>query len=1392
MHIPRNHQPRRAGRTRLLAGLAGLAIAILGLQAPALAAGTGQAAKPGVQALCGTPAKGHVTCFALRRTDAVGGKGLQPAVTPAGYGPADLASAYQIPANGGAGATVAIVDAFDDPNAEADLAVYRSQFGLPPCTTANGCFQKVDQRGGTDYPPSNDGWAGEISLDLDMVSAVAPAAHILLVEADDNTDINLALSVDQAVAMGAKYVSNSYGTGYSSTPGSGEDSSETSVMDPHYNHPGVVVTASSGDDDFGVSYPAASQYVTSVGGTSLSRDSSPRGWTESVWHNSFGGPGSGCSVFEPKPAFQTDTGCDMRAVADVAAVADPVTGVAVYDSFGTGGGWGQYGGTSASAPIIASVYAVAGTPVSGTYPNSYPYARTSALNDVTTGANGTCSPSYLCTAGTGYDGPTGLGTPAGVAAFTSGPHGDIAGTVTDASSGTPVAGAQVTADDSGSGVHASATTDASGHYDLTIDTGTYNLTVAAYGYTTATVSGVAVTDGATVTENVALNPVPRATISGTVADGSGHGWPLYATITVAGLPGGPVYTDPFTGRYSLTVPQGQTYQLHVTANYPGYQPVDRSIALGTSDVHADVSVPVDTAGCNAPGYAVHLVGSTQTFDTTSTPAGWTVTNNTPNGGWEFDDPKPRGNNTGGSGNFAIIDSDFLGSGNLEDTVLTTPVTDLSEATAPTLSFDTEYKGFSNSTADVDLSVDGGATWSNIWHHTTDSVLGPAHVDLPIPQAGGRATVQARFHYTGTWAWWWKVDDVFIGTRSCDPVHGGLVAGLVTDSNTKAGVVGAVVSTVDDPNAHATTAATPDDPNLGDGFYWLFTSATGAHPYTAAKTHYTTLTKTVNVAVDFTTKANFALAAGRITVTPATIDKTVAWQGTATQKLTVKNNGSAPATVTIGEQSGGFQLLAKGGATLNQVRGSFSKGWQVSPHVVTPKTRAPSDTTPAAAPWTSIADYPTAIQDNLVAVVNGKVYSAFGFTGSDDTADTYVYDPDAGSWTKVASAADTREKPAGAVLNGKIVASGGWDTNGDPDAKTEIYDPATNTWSTGAANPKPYAGSGSAALGGKLYAVGGCTSNSCGTTDVQVYDPVANSWSSGPAYPEATAWLSCGGIGGKLYCAGGATDAASTGDAFVLDPAAGTWSPIASLPVDLWGSGSAAANGMLLVSGGVTSNSTLVTNQGYAYDPASNAWTALPNSNNSLYRSGSACGFYKIGGNPGGFLVPPVANSEALPGFVDCGGAAADVSWLSESPTSLTLAAGASATVTVTLDASVPEITQPGTLTASLALATDTPYQVAPVPVSLTVNPPKTWGKIAGTVTSTSGTPIAGATVQIDTWAASYTLKTDKDGHYALWLDVRNNPLQVIVAKDGYQPQVRKVKIVKGTTTTADFSLKPAP
>ncbi len=387
-----------------------LAAALLaaGLATPAVAAGT-PATRPAVPALsraCGAPAHGYASCLAVRN-NLRSSRSASPNATgaPAGYGPADLQAAYNLPSStAGAGQTVAIVDAYDDPTAESDLGVYRSTYGLSSCTTANGCFRKVNQNGGTSYPAKNGGWAQEISLDLDMASAICPNCHLLLVEASSSSFANLGAAVNTAAAMGAQAISNSYG---------GSDASDASYGQ-YYNHPGHAITVSSGDNGYGVEYPASSQYVTAVGGTHLTRASNTRGWAESVWS----GAGSGCSAYNAKPSWQTDGGCSKRTVADVSAVADPNTGVAVYDSIRYQGtsGWLVFGGTSVSAPIIAGVYALAGNGGSVTY-GSYPYSHTASLFDVTSGSNGTCSTAYLCTGTTGYDGPTGLGTPNGTGGF---------------------------------------------------------------------------------------------------------------------------------------------------------------------------------------------------------------------------------------------------------------------------------------------------------------------------------------------------------------------------------------------------------------------------------------------------------------------------------------------------------------------------------------------------------------------------------------------------------------------------------------------------------------------------------------------------------------------------------------------------------------------------------------------------------------------------------------------------------------------------------------------------------------------------------------------------------------------------------------------------------------
>jgi len=355
------------------------------------------------KAVCGPSSKGDARCFAHVVTDSRG----NPAATssPAGYGPSDLRSAYglsSVSLSGGSGQTIAIVDAYDDPYAASNLSTYRSQYGLPACTTSgtNPCFRKVNENGGTTTPRGSTGWAQEISLDLDMASAICPNCRILLVEASSATYFDLGTAVNTAARLGANAISNSYG--------GGEFSSETSYESAYYNHPGIAVTVSSGDSGYGAEFPAASRYVTAVGGTTLSRSGS--GFSETAWS----GAGSGCSSYVAKPTWQTDTGCPNRTIADVSADADPNTGVAVYDTYRSGG-WLVFGGTSVASPIVASVYTLAGNASSLSY-GSDPYGNAASLNDVTSGSNGNCG-SYLCTAGIGYDGPTGLGTPNGLGAF---------------------------------------------------------------------------------------------------------------------------------------------------------------------------------------------------------------------------------------------------------------------------------------------------------------------------------------------------------------------------------------------------------------------------------------------------------------------------------------------------------------------------------------------------------------------------------------------------------------------------------------------------------------------------------------------------------------------------------------------------------------------------------------------------------------------------------------------------------------------------------------------------------------------------------------------------------------------------------------------------------------
>jgi hypothetical protein len=379
--------------------------------------------------VCPVDDQGRRLCDLKIRTEVDGQ--FKVTSTPAGYGPGDLQSAYGLPANGGAGKIVAIWGAQADyPNAESDLAVYRAQYGLPPCTSQNGCLVKIDASGGTNYPPpGQDGWIFETAVDLEAVSAACPGCSILLVEGGD-----LGTALATVIAKGASAFSCSwtYGGGEAACQSSGYDANTGPLANS-----GILVAACTGDASYdpGDTYPAECTGVLAVGGTTLTPATNARGWTEAAWN----GAGSQCSASVPKPSWQNDPGCSTRMTGDVSAVAD---GLAIYftqsvqDGFPTG--WVIGEGTSFATPFVAAALTSLGI-ANGNFSPSWVWQNPSYFYDVTTGNNintsstgnnvAACSaaPTYFCTAGVGYDGPTGWGTPNGSLLATALPPGADAG-----------------------------------------------------------------------------------------------------------------------------------------------------------------------------------------------------------------------------------------------------------------------------------------------------------------------------------------------------------------------------------------------------------------------------------------------------------------------------------------------------------------------------------------------------------------------------------------------------------------------------------------------------------------------------------------------------------------------------------------------------------------------------------------------------------------------------------------------------------------------------------------------------------------------------------------------------------------------------------------------------
>lgn len=975
------------------------------------------------------------------------------------------------------------------------------------------------------------------------------------------------------------------------------------------------------------------------------------------------------------------------------------------------------------------------------------------------------------------------------------PRGDtgfVEGTVTDAASGDPLARAQVSLDGP---LEREVTTDAEGDYRALVSAGDYTVTASSFGWVDESAQVTVPVDGTTV-QDFALDRAPTGTLSGTVTDGSGQGYPLYAKVSVAGT-ALTTYTDPADGTYALDVPLDTAVVVRVEAQYPGYTTVTEEVALA-GDETLDVSMLVDVLSCVANGYAASSSGLTESFETLEIPAGWTVEDNLDNGQvWTFDDPAGMGNETGAEGGFADVNSDFYGPEGFQDTSLVSPVVDLSAEATPVVAFNHFYVELGD-TADLDVSVDGGDTWTTVKTYTGENVA--VRDTVPLPMAAGQSQVQVRWHfYDANWTLWWQVDDVLLGSMSCDPVgEGGYVFGTVTSGVDDGPISGAKVTDLVTDEA-GITKDTPTDEGQDDGFYWLFSSLAGTHPFEATARNYSAATQDVDVPDEGAVRADFTLEGGVLTVDPESIETEVVLGESETRDLTVSNGGTGAAQVELREVGGDMTILRADGSRFSAADALAAEGAPLRTVDAEPSfAAAPGGTdddasarAPQEEPWTELTPYPTGTMDSRVVALDGQWYVVGGSDGFEPTAAVHRYDNASMEWVEVAPLPMMVNAPAAAVIGGQIVVSGGWDDAGSTTGATFVYDAGADAWTQVADNPSAVSAAGQAVLDGRFYTVGGCTTDQCAPSSsmVTAYDPASDSWEQLADYPEGIAFTSCGGVEGQLYCSGGINPDTESSSAatYAYDPASDTWSPVADAPSDHWAAAYAAANAQLVVSGGVQQGD--LSNETFAYDPATDAWVDLPNANVPAYRGAGACGFVKVGGSDGGGGLDVV---ELLPGFEECSDDGVDVPWLSISQTEFTLEPGESVTVQVTTDG---DVAQPGVYTAGVRATGGVAGSDPVTDVTMTVQPPPTWGKLTGLVEGEdcegAAEPLGGAVVDATperTDQPRWRMVTDPEGLYARWIDTRVGDLELLASATAYLSDSATVTPVRGEVVEQDFSL----
>jgi hypothetical protein len=912
-----------------------------------------------------------------------------------------------------------------------------------------------------------------------------------------------------------------------------------------------------------------------------------------------------------------------------------------------------------------------------------------------------------------------------------GPQGVLAGTVTSSAGGAPIANASIQA--TATITQAGGTqSNPDGSYAVNLLTGVYTVTTSAYGFVPKTNTGVSITENATTTLDVALDPAPSYVVSGTVHDALA-GWPLYAKITIGGYPGPAIWTDPATGFYSVTLVADATYTFNTTAFVAGYQPGSLSVGPLTSNTTANIGLNADPTTCNAPGYSTSIDGLYENFDSVTPPAlpvGWAkvvVTTTSTLADWTTyaGTRYPSGQPAHSAPNLAMFNS-FSSGANGSARLYRTSDFDLGTVPTATLSLwmyhDTGYSAYPDR-LQVQVSTDGGTTWQNVgdpivrydgstgWKQHTVSL---AAYEKEVIRLGllGISEYGNDVH----------VDDILIGSVYCLPKPGGLIVGNVNDANTSSGLNGATVS---NQGGYSTaTVATPADAQVGDGFYTLF-SPSGTQVVTATKSQYGPSVASVTVPLSGTVRQDFVLNTGRLVYAPPVIDVTFGSGMSATLPITVSNIGVTAASFQIAEIDGGGTPFGPAGGKVRTGRLSpvppagalLHNGGKVDTAVRRPYTFIGN--APRATNILVYADddqhTPTAVERALQSL--GLSYTFYGYDATGANLSAFVTALNAGGWDLVIYAADSWSlndlSDYTAVQN--HIAAGG--------------QAIVHSWAVGydaARQNHPLWG----VLGGSYAATISSPSS------LYWWDPTHPILDGVPQFTSLT------NLG---YLAYGArmnlTGAASTG------------------------------------LGGFTASAG-----------AGQAGVILRADNKTIYK-GLTDNLNSADLNSNGVLDSAEWWDNAISYLLN---PSVDVPWISTAPVTATVAPSGAQVVNVTVDSAA---VVPGIYRAALKFNNDTPYQLPSLPVTMTVTVPPTWGKLTGNVATlgycdASPTALQNVTVTIQSASNTWNVTTDNNGDYSQWIDVSNNPLTVTVAPAGYASgQAAGVSVIAQGATTQDFTLR---